>query len=599
LFDGFNIYGKYLVGLNTRDVKDLTAQTVWKNLKCLSLSKAFETGKSVLWHSKNLAFIAGVSALNFYVAYALMGSLDESFSTLSNTIHSTGLTAELFDAAYWPVMTALGAFVGSQVTASTFSTVFEHIFSTEMEIDLTKEWIDSGACYGMKYIDIKKKGKVNAPHILSADIKSWAGQIGSMLAEWIKTCASFALAAKTITNILGFDIIKKCIGILLLVKLAVATCNYFIQLYFERGARIHDQLHGKFHDVDRSAESILLKQGQQYEIGILSGLFDRLLSLNIKFAGVCLIKNLITTIFSVGGFALGIYLCKEKLIGGLIKGATAELVAKRVYDLFNFVCWKEANSKWITASKVDIDRVERLVEYIKAWEQKQLDKGKNFKTQVTQEIKFEFDGTIGKIDAEGHFAKGKISLKAGDICQLSGKSGEGKSTSIRAFAGLYPAVSGQMTTHENMYFIPQTSYIPRGKISLLDIIQYPEIGSVNKEKKEQIVGLLKKFGFDDKRFIDHIDDKETDWSGVLSGGERQRLALIAAILCLLEKPGMLILDEATSAIDQTTKLMIEKYMKDNLQKSIILFVDHNHSGNFANKVIPINDLSAAYSLNKE
>lgn len=142
-----------------------------------------------------------------------------------------------------------------------------------------------------QYVVLEQKGKINAPHILSGGIKSWAANIGEALAWWIRASAGFALAAKIMTELLGFEVIKKCVGVLLVVKFAVWLSNYVIQDYSKIKTQVGDEMHSKFHDVDRAAEAILLKKGQPYEFATLSNLMNKEFTLNIKFAGVCMKKT--------------------------------------------------------------------------------------------------------------------------------------------------------------------------------------------------------------------------------------------------------------------------------------------------------------------
>ena len=69
-------------------------------------------------------------------------------------------------------------------------------------------------------------------------------------------------------------------------------------------------------------------------------------------------------------------------------------------------------------------------------------------------------------------------------------------------------------------------------------------------------------------------EKVKDWKSELSGGEKQRVAIIAAIF---KKPDILFMDEATSAIDSETKVIVEKIVKRELPQCAIAFVDHHAS----------------------
>ena len=70
-----------------------------------------------------------------------------------------------------------------------------------------------------------------------------------------------------------------------------------------------------------------------------------------------------------------------------------------------------------------------------------------------------------------------------------------------------------------------------------------------------------------------ITDLESGFSTVvgergytLSGGQRQRIALAR---CLLEKPSVLILDDATSAIDVGVESLIHESLKTSLEETLL------------------------------
>ena len=89
-------------------------------------------------------------------------------------------------------------------------------------------------------------------------------------------------------------------------------------------------------------------------------------------------------------------------------------------------------------------------------------------------------------------------------------------------------------------------------------------GTKTYENKEYVKELLKKYDFKDK------------YPQELSGGMRQRAALIRT---LAVKPKILLLDEAFSALDYQTRIMVTKDIYDILRKEKItaLIVTHDIS----------------------
>jgi putative ATP-binding cassette transporter len=138
-------------------------------------------------------------------------------------------------------------------------------------------------------------------------------------------------------------------------------------------------------------------------------------------------------------------------------------------------------------------------------------------------------------------------LRPGDRVELRGVSGSGKSTVLRAMAGVWPWVQGQITwpagQREQAVFVSQRPYFPEG--SLREALHYPQTQVRWSDEalrlaltQAQLPGLL-----------DALDTTDA-WGRRLSGGEQQRLALARV---LLRQPRWLFLDEATSALDADTE----------------------------------------------
>ncbi|MGI2902114.1 ABC transporter ATP-binding protein/permease [Tolypothrix sp. VBCCA 56010] len=137
-----------------------------------------------------------------------------------------------------------------------------------------------------------------------------------------------------------------------------------------------------------------------------------------------------------------------------------------------------------------------------------------------------------------------VELQPGQGLLIMGESGSGKTSLLRALAGLWNSGTGVIFRPElgEMLFLPQRPYMILG--TLRDQLIYPNAKvDVSDEELRQILhrvnlsNLAERFGG---------FDVEKDWSYVLSLGEQQRLAFARI---LVTKPKYAILDEATSALD--------------------------------------------------
>ncbi|WP_298441898.1 ABC transporter ATP-binding protein/permease [uncultured Ferrimonas sp.] len=150
---------------------------------------------------------------------------------------------------------------------------------------------------------------------------------------------------------------------------------------------------------------------------------------------------------------------------------------------------------------------------------------------------------------------------------LSGVSGLGKSTLLRAFAGIWPFYQGELQLgHGQVMLMPQKPYLPTG--SLRQCISYP---SEQCYPDSDCRAALAAVG------LSHLSidlDYQCEWQQRLSGGEQQRLSLVRAILA---QPDTLILDEATSSVDEAGASVLMQTLRQQLPEASILMVSHQRS----------------------
>lgn len=188
-------------------------------------------------------------------------------------------------------------------------------------------------------------------------------------------------------------------------------------------------------------------------------------------------------------------------------------------------------------------------------------------------------------------AKVNVELDAGDTLLVNGPSGVGKSTLMRAFAGLWPFGSGTVAIpkQQKTMFVPQKAYLPLG--TLREVLLYPD-ASVNipeSQIKEVMLQCKLEWLSDDLERVE-------DWSHVLSLGEQQRIAFARV---LLQKPEWLFLDEATSALDEATEKLLYKLVRDKLKGTTIVSVGHRSTLNaFHNMKLTIEDLEGKWHILK-
>jgi putative ATP-binding cassette transporter len=158
-----------------------------------------------------------------------------------------------------------------------------------------------------------------------------------------------------------------------------------------------------------------------------------------------------------------------------------------------------------------------------------------------------------------------VTITPGEKVLVVGESGTGKSTLVRAIAGLWPWGEGEiLVKFEGLFLMPQHPYVPLG--TLRRAAAYPlspeEVDDAVIRKTVEEVGL--------GHFLDRLDE-DTDWEHVLSGGEKQRLAFARLFI---QRPDIIVMDEATAALDSLSQEQLMRLVLERLPEATIVSVGH-------------------------
>lgn len=181
----------------------------------------------------------------------------------------------------------------------------------------------------------------------------------------------------------------------------------------------------------------------------------------------------------------------------------------------------------------------------------------------------EFEGDIEFKDVSFHYNPNRpilkdvnIKIHPGDNIGLVGHTGSGKSTIVNLITRMYDPISGQIfidgvdlkkikmsSIRHNIAIVSQEIFLFRGTIA--DNIRYARPDAT----MEEVIAAAKAANAHDfiVRLPEGYETEVGSGSRSLSGGERQRVSIARALLL---SPSILILDEATAAMDTETERLI-------------------------------------------
>ena len=318
-----------------------------------------------------------------------------------------------------------------------------------------------------------------------------------------------------------------------------------------------------------NGESIALIQGEEEE---RAGVDRSLKKVLRSWRDICFQSMKTTVVSQTSSYiapVLPIILCAPKYLDGsmslgqVMQAASAFTIVQGAFnwlvDNYPRLADWTASARRVASLMVSLDALERAESGDGVGRITRSDDGEGAALRLRDLSVTLDDGTAVVDDTD-------VAIMPGERVLVAGESGTGKSTLVRAIAGLWPWGEGrvEMQKGAKLMLLPQRPYIPIG--TLRRAATYPDASDSRSVK--EVGEAFERVGLE--HLIDRIDD-EAPWDQTLSGGEKQRLAFARIFL---HNPDILVLDEATAALDPASQDKLMELLSRRPEHTTLISVGH-------------------------
>jgi putative ATP-binding cassette transporter len=419
------------------------------------------------------------------------------------------------------------------------------------------------------YYEINQNGQIDNPdQRISDEVKAFTrtslGFLLIFIGEFVELISFIDVLWRISINLVIVALGYAGVG----TAIAVVVGRKLIPLNFKQLKLEADFRYGLIHVRD-NAESIAFYRGEEQESAQVKRKFDKVFNnftklinwqRNLEFftTGYNYVDNIIPVLIMSYPYFAG-----DIKLGVILK---AVIAFRHVLSAFSVIVNQFDD---LSAFAAGVNRLETFEEALVAPDEARRN-GANIDTTEASQFALEHI-TLSTPNREKTLVQNvSATVEPGEGLLIMGQSGCGKSSLLRAIAGLWNSGTGRVLRPklEETLFLPQRPYMILG--TLRQQLLYPHTSREVEENKLHEVLVMVNLADLPERVGGF--DAELDWADILSLGEQQRLAFARL---LLTAPKYAILDESTSALDIKNEQRLYQHLQE--KGTTLISVGHRPS----------------------